>query len=280
LLSAVRHASYHGLHTHSWQLAWVMEDYLDRRGYWHDLLDSQRVALDAAEQALDRLGQGDALQGLARAYDRLGRHDEAQALVQSALDIYREVGLLGRQAYAHQNLGTVNQHRDLPGAIRHTRQALDLFSSIDHLVGQSSALCNLAWHYALSGDYHQAIVHGQQAIFLQIQVGDRNRRANTLHSLGYANYKLGRHEDGIQYLRQALEIHEKNGNQFSQATTMNHLADAEYALGNTDLARERWRLALRIFDELAHSDAEEVRAKLDDALPSPPVNVIRRRPGT
>jgi len=36
LLAAVEHAVATGFDTHTWQLAWTLETFLDRRGHWHD----------------------------------------------------------------------------------------------------------------------------------------------------------------------------------------------------------------------------------------------------
>lgn len=43
---------------------------------------------------------------------------------------------------------------------------------------------------------------------------------------------------------------------------MSHFGDTYHATGNTAAAREAWQQALTIFDQLGHSDAEQVRAKL------------------
>lgn len=48
LLTAIDHATNTGLHTHTWQLAWTVTDYLDRQGRWHDQAITGQAAVAAA----------------------------------------------------------------------------------------------------------------------------------------------------------------------------------------------------------------------------------------
>ena len=65
LLAAVRKAATMGFDTHAWQIPWSLASFLQFRGYWREMADTQRTALAAAE----RLGD---LEGQARSHRCLG----------------------------------------------------------------------------------------------------------------------------------------------------------------------------------------------------------------
>src|SRR5262249_3869064 len=57
LLAAVEHAAGIGFDTHTWQLAWTLVTFLDRRGHWHDWAATGRAAVAAAHRLADRTKQ-------------------------------------------------------------------------------------------------------------------------------------------------------------------------------------------------------------------------------
>jgi hypothetical protein len=54
------------------------------------------------------------------------------------------------------------------------------------------------------------------------------------------------------------------------------VGDTHHAAGDLDAAGTAWRRALTVLDDLAHPDADQVRAKLD-ALPAPAAPVFDAR---
>src|SRR5439155_2872504 len=54
LLAAIPAAAGAGREVHTWQLAWTMADYLDRRGHWQDKLAVQHIALQSARRLADQ----------------------------------------------------------------------------------------------------------------------------------------------------------------------------------------------------------------------------------
>ena len=53
LLAAVDRAATTGFDTYAWRLVWTLEDFLDRRGHWHDWVTACRAALAAAGRQAD-----------------------------------------------------------------------------------------------------------------------------------------------------------------------------------------------------------------------------------
>src|SRR5204863_8704410 len=51
LLAVVDHVADTGFDTHTWQLAWTFQNFLYRRGHWHDQAATGRTAVAAHRQA-------------------------------------------------------------------------------------------------------------------------------------------------------------------------------------------------------------------------------------
>jgi len=56
---------------------------------------------------------------------------------------------------------------------------------------------------------------------------------------------------------------------YYETTMLVHLGDAYHAAGDLDHARQAWQEALAILENLNHSDADQVRARLDGGVPPP-----------
>ena len=89
LITAVTFAAGHGYDDHAGRLALALETFLLRRGFWHDLAQTQRTALDVATRRGDLTGQARAHHGLGRACALLGSMPEAQAHLSRALQLLR-----------------------------------------------------------------------------------------------------------------------------------------------------------------------------------------------
>jgi hypothetical protein len=75
--------------------------------------------------------------------------------------------------------------------------------------------------------------------------------------------RVGDHDRAAACYRHALEICRGEGDRAREALILTHLGDAHAAAGHAGAAAATWRLALGILDELAHPDADAIRARLD-----------------
>jgi tetratricopeptide (TPR) repeat protein len=91
-------------------------------------------------------------------------------------------------------------------ALRHSRQALDLYQAAGHSVGYANALNTVGWHHALLGEHQQAITLCDQSVVLHRDLGDTSGEGSTWDSLGYAHHHLGHHQQAIECFTNALEI--------------------------------------------------------------------------
>ncbi len=263
LLAAIQRSVEIGFESYAWKIAWSLEDYFEWRGHWHELVDTQQTALDAAERVADRAGEALAHRGLARAYTRMERYDMALSHLRLALDVFTEAGDRAGQACVHRSLGIVlfRQGRN-EDALRHDHRALELNRAIGDESGQALSLNNLGYHYGKIGDYQQAVINCQQAIAINEKIGALNGVAHTWDSLGYVHFRLGRHAEAAACYQRALELIEDLGDRTSMAEMLTRLGEVHQAAGDSGPAREAWRQALQIFEELGLSHAEQVRTRL------------------
>ena len=263
LLAAIGQATAARLHTHTWLLAWTLNDFLRLRGHWHDSLIIQHTALAAVDWSEDRSGQAMIRRELGVAYARLGRHREAERPFQEALRIYTELGDHNGLAWTYSKMAwSAEQAGRSEAALQHALRALDLFEATGDRRGRAQALNGSGWYYCQVGQAEKALEHCRQALAPLREIGDQVGEANTLDSIGYAHHHLGQHDAAVSCYEQALELFRTNGARWDEADTLVHLGDSQHAAGRTELARTAWLGALAILDELGHSDTEPVRAKL------------------
>jgi DNA-binding SARP family transcriptional activator/tetratricopeptide (TPR) repeat protein len=265
LLASVRLAARQRLDRLAWQLAWAMQDFLDRRGHWHDWASVGRTALDAAACSGDAAGQAVAHRLSAAACHRLAEYQQARGHLMTALSLYQQLGDRLGEARIYQSLSIISDREGhLADALGHDKQALRLFRAIGHRSGQASALNSIGWSHVLLGDPKQGRVSCQESLALHRELGDRAGEANAWDSLGYAEHQLRHFSRAADCYQQALMLFRELGDRYQQADTLQHLADTCRSSGDLTGARQAWQQALAILDDLQHPDADQVRAKLGD----------------
>ncbi len=265
LVATVDHAGAHGFAVHSWQIAWVVAEYLDRRGHWHARAGTQRTALDAAVRADDRLGQAHASLGLGGAYGTQGRFEEAETHLRRALELFGDLSEHLPHASAELALAGVFErqarHRE---ALEHTQHALELFGIAGHESGVANALNGIGWLHTELGDHEGALASCEQALALHQKLGHQRGEAFTWDSLGYVHHHLGHHDEAIGCYHKALDLYRDMGERYREAETLDHVGDTELAAGRRDAARAAWQQSAAVLEELGHTQAGAVRTKLAD----------------
>ncbi len=233
LLAAIAQASDLGFDTHAWQLPWALTLFLDRQGYWHDLVASQHTAIAAAKRLGDLAGQAHACRDLGWARFHLGAFTAALFYFCEALDLHTQLGDRPGQARAHYDIAAAGEQLgNLGEALGHAQQSLALTETEDDPAALSRALNAVGWLDGQLGNHRQALRSCEQALDLIRGCGDPLNEAATMDSVGYALYHLGRHTDAISYLRAAVAMLEGMGTHYLQALVLIHLGDACEATGN------------------------------------------------
>jgi DNA-binding SARP family transcriptional activator/Tfp pilus assembly protein PilF len=263
LVHLVRLAADQGFSTHTWQLAWTLTTYFHRGGHWCDQADTLHIALEAARQHDDALGQAYSHLGLARAYFRMGRYETAYNGLREALDLFTTSDHQLGQARVYGALGFFHtSQRRYREALRHHQISLDLFRGRDQQQGIGQTLNGLGWNHAMLGDYPQALTYCLQALDIQQEINDLHGQASTSDSLGYVYHHLGRHQEAVECYEAALRLFRAVNERYLEAETLIHLGDHHRTRADPTATRLTWNEALEILDELKHPDGGQVRAKL------------------
>lgn len=263
LLAALRQAVTEGFDVHTWQLAWTLASYFDRRWRWHDAVTYLRVALDAAERLRDLQGQAVSHGCLAYACMSLGLHEDAQSHLAHAIRLYEKLGNETGQAEAYRRMARVfDKLRDYARGLEHAQRAAELFRAAGQRTGEGRALNGVGWFHVRLGEPEQGLVYLRRALALQKEIDDAYSQADTVDSMGAAYLLLGRHDEAVAHYLEALELYRDFGDRYPEADTWACLGDTYLAAGDSESAAAAWHSALVILDDLGHPDAEAVREKL------------------
>jgi tetratricopeptide (TPR) repeat protein len=269
LLAVIAAAERAGLPEDVYDLAQLFAVFLQRRGHYRDLADTQHAALRAARRIGGPDTQARSHRGIATAYFRLCHYDESERHLQHALDLSRENGDARGTAYTHLAFSTLFQEqggRDEP-ALGHARHALDLFQENGDATGQARSLNIIGWLHTRLGDRDAAIAACEQALARLEELGDRHGQGMTWDSLGYAYHESGDLDRAITCYRRAVDILADAGDRYIGAESLDRLGDCHAAQGDLGAALDAWRSAVTVLDDLGHPSADAVRQKLRRSRP-------------
>ncbi|MGN9907588.1 BTAD domain-containing putative transcriptional regulator [Phytohabitans sp. LJ34] len=265
LLDTVELAASSGYDAQAWQLAWALTNYLDRQGFWHELMGAQRAALRAARRLADPSAQAHAHRGLGLAYASVGQLDEAPAHYRAALDLYQRADDPVGQAHTHRNIAWVHgQTGDHAQALQHSESALALFRAAGLRTGEANSLNAVGWYSGLMGHHERALAYCRDALEKLQELGHQTGEAYTWDSLGYIYRHLGDHTQAVACFQRAVALFREARDRYCQADVLTHLGDAQHAAGTHEAARAAWSEAADILEQLGHPDGEAVRTKLRD----------------
>ena len=129
------------------------------------------------------------------------------------------------RAYAHNDLGVVQQLTgDFPAAASHQR-ALAMFSDLGNLLGQAEAHNNLGQLAIRAANTPQARTHHAQALAIARDISAPLEEARALEGLGQTHLQDGSHDKGLGLLHQAQTIYQRIGAPAArrvQETLQNH----------------------------------------------------------
>jgi tetratricopeptide (TPR) repeat protein len=264
LLGALRLAVAAEADTYTWQLAWALDTFLNRRGHWHDEAGAWRAAVTAAGH-LTNPAAALAHRNLALAAIELGRYSEASTHLHRALDLDTHANDPAGQAHAHHALGLMWERQDRPDkALGHAEQAFTLYQAAGHFRGQADALNAIGWCHGLLGEHTQALTRCELALTLHQRSGNCDGQAHTWDSLGYAHHHLAQYTQAADCYSRALTLFRELGDRHMEAETLSRLGDTQRAAGELAAARATWSCALRILTDLEHPGTDAIRDKLRD----------------
>ncbi len=274
LTAITRLASRSGAEVRAQWLAWTMVTFLDRRGFWPDLVAVQHIALAAGRRLGDLAGQARSHRNLGRAYVRLGRNDRALESLNQAVGLSERLGDRAAEARAHLTISVIHETvDDLPGSLAASLRALELAEAAGDSMLTATACNNVGYGYGALGDFSQAMRYLQQAVEEHREAGSSaSLEASTWDSLGSVYHQLGDYARAADSYLRALALFSEIGASYLHSQTLSRLGDTYQAQGDALAAVDAWEHALTILADLAHPGESQVRAKLAQARSPDPAS--------
>ncbi|MET8355944.1 BTAD domain-containing putative transcriptional regulator [Micromonospora sp. NPDC005171] len=229
LVTMVRAALDEGFYEHSWRLARALWRFCYIRGYFEDIITTQRHALIAAEASGD-----------------VG----ATALVNNYL------------ASGYVRTG------DNRAALHHLTRAVALATDSQDVLNAARYRANLAAVYWWSGNLSEAVTVGQECLRDYKGYG-AVRVPMVLPNLGIALMALGRYEEALRMHRLHLAWARTNSDDFHTLNALSHIGAVRLRMGDLPQAIRILLASLALRERTGHRYAEaEVRIDLGMAFRS------------
>jgi predicted ATPase len=186
-------------------------------------------ALSDAERAHARLGLGMLAFGQ-------GDYERAAPALETAIDLYTQLGDVGHVATALVPLGVIRAVWDPNGGEDLLAQAADMFRELDDQWGLAFASLNLGGSLLLHHRYADAIPHLEECIPLARAVKAEVFLSNALINLGWVHHWLGNVEAARARLREAVKHAAVPDNRESLGRALEALAAVTVTAGDPELA--------------------------------------------
>jgi tetratricopeptide (TPR) repeat protein len=189
-------------------------------------------------------------------------HADGVQANQIALDVACQVGDLGAQAQAHNDLGAGYYRQGRYGqALTHLQKSLAIRRDLDDHLGQALSLGNLGNVYQAQGLHEDALACLHQSLAICRELGDRRGQASSLANLGQLHQRQGRYQEALACLRQSLTIRRDMADPHGQAHSLSNLGIVYQRLARCQQALACLRESLAIRRALGdrRGEAESLR---------------------
>jgi tetratricopeptide (TPR) repeat protein len=142
------------------------------------------------------------------------------------------------------------------------QQAVVIARQMSDLRAEGISLVWLGAVYEDLGSFEVAIkLSGKAAVLLE-KTGNRWQHGFAIQRLAEVCQRHDRIGDALNHYRQAQAIFRDIGDRLTEALVLTQLGQAQKDLRQVDAARQCWQLALRMFEDLGDTRAEQVRSQL------------------
>lgn len=271
MLAAIRQAQHLALDTHAIGLAAALREFQIRRAYWHELADTQRIALSAACHSGDQAAEATCRRYLGSVLREFGQFDIACAQLKLSLAIHQLLDDPQGQCRCLFELARVSyEQANYSEALAHASDALRLARAAGHLADEAHTLSAVGAIHAKLGNCRLAQAYCDRALIMHRRAHNKLGEALTLQTLSNLRISAGHSRAAVTLLLQAIDACQETGDRFELAGMHDALGAAHHASGNLTAARSAWQQALTAFNELQHPKAREAVPKLALAIHAGP----------
>ena len=254
--AAIQWAAEAGEHGLVQELVDVVDPFLSTAGYWHDLVQYERLALAAARAEGDERAVAVWAHNLAVTLYGLGEKAEAEALYRESLELKQKLGdeVMGIESSTattlHQ-MGMLAQSRgDYEGALEYYRRSLEIKEQLGDRAGVAQSLHQIGMVHQARGDYEAALEHYRRSLEMAEQLGDRAGLAKSLGQIGSVLDDRGQWDEAIEYYERALRELGELGEKAGVAALLHNIGVTYQKKGDYEAALEHYRRSLEIKEQL------------------------------
>src|SRR5215467_992275 len=248
ILQAAQYANRHDKKAECADLAHVLAEFMEIKGYWEEASTAHTLALHASRDLEDQARIARASLALSSVHQQTGRHARALQLAEEAAAIYRKLKDAEGEADALDQAGLAYFYT------ARSREALAYFSEARLLylgaadqLGVAIALNHsgmACWHL---GRHAEATAHQENALSLYREAGDRRGEAKALNNLGRIHLYSGRHRDALDAYQRSLDIFLEIGGARNEAILYHNIGTVHHYEGSFEEGLAACRRALVIY---------------------------------
>jgi DNA-binding SARP family transcriptional activator len=239
------------------RLSAILHRHLRTRGRYPSAETLHTLALQAARQSGDRVGEVEVLTRLGHVFRMQERYDTAIEYLRQAISLASETGHRIGEHDALWGLGQLHrlQGRYLP-AIDCFQGALSIARAIGDRAGELNALTGLGSAYRAQGAHASAIACCQEALSIARATGDRAGEHNALRGIGSVHRMQRRYDLAIDCLEEALSIARTTGHRVGELNALGNLGHSYRLHDRYHAAIGCYRQAIELATELGHRNSE------------------------
>ncbi len=235
----------------AWHLADILRGYFWTGKYRAEWREITEAALQAAEEAGDKLATAAMHRSLGNLYNLSGAYQISLEHQGHCLRLHRELGMAEEELATLINIGHTNLNLARPDEVRrYSREALIIADRVGSDRGKATALVLLGSASRLDGAMTDAMDYFERSLALATSLGLRHVEASSIRGLGLVYQEIGDARTARQYFERALRESEWLGSSYDQsnalyglALTHSELGDPVAALEFAGLARDSFRKA-------------------------------------
>ncbi|MFE9246673.1 tetratricopeptide repeat protein [Nocardiopsis sp. NPDC006938] len=264
LRATVRFCAATGRHATCWQLCEALFSFFVLRKHLLVWREVAQAGLASARSLGDPRAQARTLSIRAIQHLHAQEPDQARDLQRQALDLWRTVGHSLGEAASLEGLGVCELARGRPADARgHFESALAIHTRLGRNRGIALMLRRLGEVSRDLRDHSSAVVYFEGALDFFTETEEPYVRAVVLNGLAATHAAAAEPVRTRRVLEEVLRLSDRIGARAERAGALVVLADLAETGGRLDEARERLSEALTIYTELSSPLAARTRSRLD-----------------
>jgi tetratricopeptide (TPR) repeat protein len=275
LLAAARAARDEGLPSLAWQLADAMWGLFLYRTHYHDWLQFDLLAEQAARSCADPAMEAETQDRLGLLFHALGRNDEALEHMTRAEELWQQLDNRPRMASSLERFGFVYLDQgNVDLAIDRFTRALAEYRTAGENRNTGLALISLGRALTTAGRPADATGFLAQAadVLGSLPVPDPYNSARALIFLGRAETKIGQPDRALERLKSALATMRSVNSPLGEADALWSLAELHEQSGRPDDARVCYERTALLLTQLGNPGAPRVLERLRTLGPNSPAD--------